>query len=162
MGTQYDVIVIGAGLGGLTAAASLAQDGCRVLLIERNYGVGGAASTYKAGDLVVEASLHETASPQDPTDPKHDVLGRIGVRDKVVWVPTGSVYEARGGPLGDAFVLPEGFGAAREALIDRFPQRRAGITDLIHDMEHIATGLGALSRGWAAFDNPLAGLTSIA
>lgn len=162
MGTQYDVIVIGAGLGGLTAAASLAQDGCRVLLVERNYGVGGAASTYKAGDLVVEASLHETASPEDPTDPKHDVLGKIGVRDKVVWVPTGSVYEARGGPLGPAFVLPEGFDAARAALIDRFPQQRAGIIDLIHDMEHIATGLGTLSRGWAAFDNPLAGLTSIA
>ncbi|HET6322519.1 MAG TPA: NAD(P)/FAD-dependent oxidoreductase [Hyphomicrobium sp.] len=162
MGTQYDVIVIGAGLGGLTAAASLAQDGCRVLLVERNYGVGGAASTYKAGDLVVEASLHETASPEDPTDPKHDVLGKIGVRDKVVWVPTGSVYEARGGALGPAFVLPEGFDAARAALIDRFPQQRAGIIDLIHDMEHIATGLGTLSRGWAAFDNPLAGLTSIA
>ncbi len=70
MGTQYDVIVIGAGLGGLTAAASLAQDGCRVLLIERNYGVGGAATTDKAGDLVVEAARHETARPAGATAAK--------------------------------------------------------------------------------------------
>ncbi len=89
---RYDVIVIGAGLGGLTAAALLAQAGRKTLLIERNYGVGGAASTYKSGDLVVEASLHETSDPQDPIDPKHHVLAGLGVLDKVGWVPTGSVY----------------------------------------------------------------------
>ena len=45
----YDVIVIGAGLGGLTAAAKLARAGSKALLVERNYGIGGAASTYKSG-----------------------------------------------------------------------------------------------------------------
>ena len=48
MADCYDVIVIGAGLGGLTAAAKLAQAGRKTLLVERNYGVGGAASTYKS------------------------------------------------------------------------------------------------------------------
>ena len=79
MSDRYDVIVIGAGLGGLTAAALIAQAGRKTLLIERNYGVGGAASTYKSGDLVVEASLHETSDPHDPVDPKHHVLAKIGV-----------------------------------------------------------------------------------
>ena len=104
MSIRYDAIVIGAGLGGLTAAAMLAKAGRSTLLIERNYGVGGAASTYKAGDLVVEGSLHETANPEDPIDPKHAILKGLGVLDKVFWVPTGCVYEARGGPLGPAFV----------------------------------------------------------
>ena len=56
----YDVIVIGGGLGGLTAAGLVAQAGRKTLLIERNHDVGGAASTYEAGGLLVEASLHET------------------------------------------------------------------------------------------------------
>ena len=43
MADCYDVIVIGAGLGGLTAAAKLAQAGRKTLLVERNYGIGGAA-----------------------------------------------------------------------------------------------------------------------
>jgi len=93
MSTQYDVVVIGAGLGGLTAAALLARAGRKTLLIERNHSVGGAASTYKVCDLVVEASLHETADPHDPVEPKHHVLKRLGVLDAVQWVPTGAFYE---------------------------------------------------------------------
>jgi phytoene dehydrogenase-like protein len=158
---RYDVIVIGAGLGGLTAAALLAQAGRKTLLIERNYGVGGAASTYKAGDLVVEASLHETSDPQDPLDPKHHVLAGLGVLDKVSWIPSRAVYEVRGGPVGVPFVLPDGFVQARAALVDRFPTQRDGIGSLAHDMEHIATALGVLSKGRHGFDKPLEGLSAL-
>lgn len=160
MNSQYDVIIIGAGLGGLTAAAQLAQAGCKTLLIERNTSVGGAASTYKAGDLVIEASLHETSGPEDPIDPKHAVLKDVGVLDKVVWVPTGSVYEVSGGPIGVPFTLPDGFSDARAALIDRFPTLSSGIGDVIAEMEQISAGLGTLSRGRASFDDPLAGLSA--
>ncbi|MEI9901266.1 MAG: FAD-dependent oxidoreductase [Hyphomicrobium sp.] len=161
MNSQYDVIIIGAGLGGLTAAAQLAQAGCKTLLIERNYSVGGAASTYKADDLVIEASLHETSGPEDPKDAKHAVLKDIGVLDKVAWVPTGSVYEVRGGPLGVPFVLPDGFAAAKDALTDRFPTLRSGIADILSDMERITAGLGTLSRGRASFEDPLGGLGAL-
>lgn len=161
MSDRYDVIVIGAGLGGLTAAALLAQAGRKTLLIERNYGVGGAASTYKSGDLMVEASLHETADPNDPIDPKHAVLSGIGVLDKVDWVPTGSVYEVRGGPIGAPFVLPDGIANARAAFIDRFPAARTGAGPLLDEMERIATGLGVLSRAREAFNQPLQGLYAL-
>ena len=76
---EYDVVVIGAGLGGLTAGAILAREGRKVLVIERSNSVGGAASSYKSGDLFVEGSLHETSDPHDPRDPKHDPLTRAGV-----------------------------------------------------------------------------------
>lgn len=161
MSDQYDVIVIGAGLGGLTAAASLAKAGCKTLLIERNLSVGGAASTYKHGDLVIEGSLHETANPEDPIEPKHAVLKDLGVLDKVQWVPTGCLYEVQGGPLGPAFVLPEGFGEAQAALTERFPTLRPQIADLTGEMERIANGLGTLSRGSAVFADPLAGLAAL-
>jgi len=161
MSDRYDVIVIGAGLGGLTAAALIAQAGRKTLLIERNHGVGGAASTYKAGDLIVEASLHETSDPQDPLDPKHHVLAKIGVLDKTTWVPTGALYEVRGGPVGIPFVLPEGFAQARAAFLERFPADRAGIGPLLSEMEAIATGLGTLSKGRVALERPLDGLSAL-
>ncbi len=36
MAQRYDVIVIGAGLGGLTAAALIARSGRKTLVVERN------------------------------------------------------------------------------------------------------------------------------
>ena len=68
---NFDVAIIGAGLGGLTTGAILARAGRKVFVIERSNSVGGAASSYKVGDLFVEGSLHETSDPHDPRDPKH-------------------------------------------------------------------------------------------
>jgi len=147
LSNPYDVIVIGSGLGGLTAAALLARAGRKVLVLERSNSVGGAASTYKAGDLVIEAALHKTSDPRDPCDPKHDVLARAGVLDAVEWIATGDLYEVRGGPVGAPFVLPEGFAAARAALLARFPAAGAGIAKVLGDVERIATGLSVLGRG---------------
>jgi phytoene dehydrogenase-like protein len=152
--TRYDVVVIGAGLGGLTAGAILARGGRKVLVIERSNSVGGAASSYKSGDLFVEGSLHETSDPHDPRDPKHSVLTRAGVIDAVKWIPSGAFYEARGGPLDSPFVLPDNFDAARQALTARFPEARVGIDRLLGEIQRIASALGTLSQGRDAFKNP--------
>jgi flavin-dependent dehydrogenase len=92
---RYDVVVIGAGLGGLTAGAILARAGRKVLVIERSNSVGGAASSYKSGDLFVEGSLHETSDPHDPRDPKRGALTRAGVIDAVKWIPSGTYSTKR-------------------------------------------------------------------
>ncbi len=46
---DYDVIVIGAGNGGLAAAASLARDGQKTLLLERHNVPGGCATSFIRG-----------------------------------------------------------------------------------------------------------------
>jgi phytoene dehydrogenase-like protein len=139
---RYDVVVIGAGLGGLTAGAILARAGRKILVIERSNSVGGAASSYKSGDLFVEGSLHETSDPRNPRDPKHGVLTRAGVLDAVKWIAGGAFYEARGGPLGKPFTMPDNFKAARAALTQRFPEARNGIENVLDDMERLASASG--------------------
>jgi phytoene dehydrogenase-like protein len=136
---RYDVVVIGAGLGGLTAGAILARAGRKVLVIERSNSVGGAASSYKSGDLFVEGSLHETSDPNDPRDPKHTALARAGVLDAVKWIPGGGFYQARGGPLSEPFAMPDNFDAARRALTGRFPHNSSGIERVLEDMERLAS-----------------------
>ena len=70
MTRQFDAIVIGSGLGGLTAAALYARAGHRVLVLERNQNFGGAATVYQHGELAIEASLHEIdgLDAEDPED----------------------------------------------------------------------------------------------
>jgi phytoene dehydrogenase-like protein len=150
---RYDVVVIGAGLGGLTAGAILAREGRKVLIIERSNSVGGAASSYKSGDLFVEGSLHETSDPHDPRDPKHDALSRAGVIDAVKWIPSDALYQVRGGPLEQPFVLPDNFEEAKRALTERFPEARAGIHQLLGDMERIACHASGLSKAAGASGN---------
>ena len=46
MADAWDTIIIGAGVGGLTAAAHLVKAGLRVLVLERNPHPGGTAYVY--------------------------------------------------------------------------------------------------------------------
>ena len=56
---SYDVVVIGSGLGGLTAANILARDGMKVLLCEQHYKLGGLATWFKRpGGHIFDISLH--------------------------------------------------------------------------------------------------------
>ncbi len=56
---EYDVIVIGSGLGGLTAANVLGRTGYRVLLLEQHYKLGGLATWFRRpGGHVFDISLH--------------------------------------------------------------------------------------------------------
>ena len=55
----YDVIVIGSGLAGLTAANTLARSGHSVLLLEHHYKLGGLATWFRrSGGHIFDVSLH--------------------------------------------------------------------------------------------------------
>lgn len=56
---EYDVVVIGSGLAGLTAANVLGRAGHRVLLLEQHYKLGGLATWFKRpGSHTFDISLH--------------------------------------------------------------------------------------------------------
>ena len=54
-----EVIIIGAGLGGLCAALELARTGVRVLILERHNLPGGFSTSFVRGRFEFETSLHE-------------------------------------------------------------------------------------------------------
>lgn len=62
MSARYDVVVIGAGVGGLTCANYLAKAGKRVLLLERHTVVGGYASSFRKKGFYFDAGAHYLSS----------------------------------------------------------------------------------------------------
>ena len=67
IGNGYDCVVIGAGNGGLAAAAQLSAAGARVLLLEQHTVPGGFATSFVRGRFEFEASLHQFCDVGSPT-----------------------------------------------------------------------------------------------
>lgn len=80
MDKQYDVIVVGAGNGGLAAAAVTAKEGFKTLLLEKHNVPGGSASSFKRGRFEFEPSLHELCAMGTNEDPKDTlkIFQRVG------------------------------------------------------------------------------------
>jgi phytoene dehydrogenase-like protein len=91
---DYDVVVVGAGNGGLTAALTLARGGRRVLLLERHNGPGGCATSFVRGRFEFEVALHQLSGvgrPERP-GPLRSLLAELGVADKLEFVEIESLY----------------------------------------------------------------------
>jgi phytoene dehydrogenase-like protein len=55
---NYDVIIIGAGIGGLVCGCYLARAGMKVLIVEQHYKPGGYCSSFKRNGFTFDAAAH--------------------------------------------------------------------------------------------------------
>ncbi|MEA3470749.1 MAG: NAD(P)/FAD-dependent oxidoreductase [Thermodesulfobacteriota bacterium] len=125
---DYDVIVIGAGNGGLTASASLAKRGAKVLLMERHNLPGGCATSFIRGRFEFEVALHQLSglgTPEQP-GPLRGLLGQLDVLDKIEFTEEDTLYKS---------IIPDQFevtikadrAEAIAALKEKFPDEADAI-----------------------------------
>jgi hydroxysqualene dehydroxylase len=84
--SRPDVVVIGAGFAGLSAAVKVAQRGARVLVLESRGRLGGRATAFhdREADEVVDNGQHVLTGAYVET---FAFLDAIGARDHVRWQP---------------------------------------------------------------------------
>ena len=80
--TNYDAIIIGAGISGLVCAAYLAKAGMKVLVVEKNYQAGGYCTSFKRGEFTFDACAHSLGSLR-PGGIIDNVLKDLDLRDKI-------------------------------------------------------------------------------
>ncbi len=127
---DFDAVIIGAGLGGLSTATALSKAGKKVLLLEKHNVPGGYATTFTRGRFEFDASLHELSGvgTGENRGPVWGVLNGYGVASKVEFVPIPDLYRCIFPGLD--ITVPVGRQNFEDLMCSEFPSDADGIKRL--------------------------------
>lgn len=150
MPMKYDVVVVGAGNSGLTAACRCAMEGKKALLIEQHNLPGGCASSFCRGRFEFDPSVHEICDfgPDDNKGAVRLLLERLGVN--VDWVTIEDCYRcitkySDGTPMD--VTMPSGRGPFIDKMEEYVPGSRESMNKLFDLMEEIQAALNYMTDG---------------
>jgi phytoene dehydrogenase-like protein len=147
---QWDAVIIGSGLGGLSCAAAFARQGFRPLVIEKHNRPGGYATTFKRpGGFIFDVSLHSTSVGD--RDGVYNLIPGFPEISDVEFVPHPTLYRTMF-PDHDITVPQKNLPAYIRILKDHFPDESVGIDAVIADMQGITNDIGKLSSARGDID----------
>ena len=136
---QYDVVVIGGGLGGLTCGAILSKEGMKVLVLERHRVIGGCLQSFRRHGRILDTGMHYVGSMREGQT-LHQYLKYLGVADSLRLCPLDeSGYEVIRLADGGTYRYAMGYERFAETLAESFPEDREGLRRYCSVLRHIGS-----------------------
>ncbi len=140
----HQVVVIGAGGGGLGAAAKLAKAGVDVIVLEQNHRLGGCMGRFQRGDYSFEISLHAVDGLNSPDGTNYLLWKDLGIYDKMKPIHLDPMYRMI---YPDRTIdIPADFETYRALLKTEFPNEADGIDALFDEMKIMQVTLEAAMK----------------
>lgn len=133
---QYDCIVIGSGLSGLTCALLLARSGQRVLVLEQHAQPAPVVRGFSRGGIYFDSGFHYAGGLGDG-GAFQPLFRHLGLDRKLKLFPFAEqgFDRLRFSTTGETFAVPVGFENLKTALKKRFPGAASGIGRYIDEIE---------------------------
>ncbi len=150
---DYDVVVIGAGNGGLAAGAQLAVSGVKVLVLEQHNLPGGFATSFIRGRFEFEATLHElgnVGTPENKGGTRRLLEDGLGVDVDFVAVP--EAYRLISADDQIDVTMPFGVEAYIEAMEEAVPGSRNSVTHYLDLCQEATRGIGYFFKARDKYD----------
>lgn len=151
---KYDIVVVGAGNAGMSAALQCQLAGKKTLLIEKHNLPGGAASSFVRGRFEIEPSLHELCDfgPEDNPGDIRNILDSYGV--KLDWYECKDCFRIiTKGSDGEKLdvTMPSGIENFIDAMEKEVPGSRPAMTKLFDLFQEVLDGIAYItaSKGHA-------------
>ncbi|MBD3242125.1 MAG: NAD(P)-binding protein [Chitinivibrionales bacterium] len=141
---QYDAIVMGAGIGGLTCGAFLARAGMRVLVLEQHTKIGGYAHAFTRRGYRFESGIHSV--PLNPDSIIMHLLRLLDADRHIETIELPSMYRFDS-PSG-SYRLPTRYNDIVEQLCADFPREKANVKRLIADIDRVYETVGRVLLGF--------------
>ena len=147
MSKHFDVIVIGAGNGGLTAAATTAKNGLKTLVLEQHNLPGGRATSFRRGRFEFETSLHELADVGPAENPGgiRQLFNSLGA--EVDWRLEDTVFRVVSEEDGIDAVLPTGIETCANEMERVFPGCRDSVMAVFDLAKRATDSIGYFAGG---------------
>ena len=147
---QFDAVIIGSGLGGLSCAAAFARQGFRALVLEKHDKPGGYATSFKRpGGYEFDVSLHSTTVGE--RNGLHNLIPGFPEITEVEFVPHPNLYRAIF-PDHDIRVPQKNLPAYIALLTRAFPAEAEGIKALFAEMGELTREINAFSTNRGQVD----------
>ncbi|HRP30984.1 MAG TPA: NAD(P)/FAD-dependent oxidoreductase [Agriterribacter sp.] len=140
--SQYDVVIIGAGIGGLTAAALLSKSGLSVCILEKEPHVGGYLAGFRRRDFIFDTAIHwlNQYGPNGVVTKLFDAIGNDHPRA----ISLNRTRRYRGHSYN--YLLTNNPNVLRDQLIAEFPHEKKGIERFFRNAEKIGRSLNSLTH----------------